>query len=284
RGNSVSGAICCPDWSTGFQDPLSARFSGVTGGNPELQEETAKTFTGGFVFQPSFFEGFTLTADYWDIRIEDAISAVGAQDIVDNCYDSANFPNNQFCGLFTRNQDTASPQFLGFNFLRQTTVNFAALEANGVDFQAAYNFDLADNDFSVRLSGSWVNKLDNFFDPGDPEAVDPELGELQRPRLAGNAFVGYRRGPFQINWQTQYQGEQALRAVEIETFAEIYGDAGIADRVFIHDLNASYDIKENIQVYGGINNVTNRLPFVTEQAFPVSPLGRYFFLGARIDL
>ncbi|MEL6791547.1 MAG: TonB-dependent receptor [Pseudomonadota bacterium] len=281
----IRAANCAADGiPTGFQDPLSARFSGVTGGNPELQEETAKTFTGGFVFQPSFFEGFTLTADYWDIRIEDAISAVGAQDIVDNCYDSANFPNNQFCGLFTRNQDTASPQFLGFNFLRQTTVNFAALEANGVDFQAAYNFDLADNDFSVRLSGSWVNKLDNFFDPGDPEAVDPELGELQRPRLAGNAFVGYRRGPFQINWQTQYQGEQALRAVEIETFAEIYGDAGIADRVFIHDLNASYDIKENIQVYGGINNVTNRLPFVTEQAFPVSPLGRYFFLGARIDL
>ena len=264
----------------GFTDPLSARFSGVTGGNPDLQEETARTFSVGVVLQPSFLEGFSLTADYWTIEIENAIAAVSAQDIVDNCYDSANFPN-QFCDLFTRNSDPGSPQFNGFNFLRQSTVNFASLKAAGIDFQAAYQFDIGPNEFGVRLGGTWMDRLDRFFDPGDPAAVDPELGEIQRPVLAGNASLSYRRGAFGFGWQTQYQGKQGLRGVEIETFETIYGPAGIADRVFIHDLNASYDIGTGFQVYGGVNNITDRVPFITENAFPVSPLGRYFFLGVE---
>ena len=69
-----------------FADPLSARFSGIQSGNPNLSEETADTVTYGFVFQPSFLPGFNFTVDYWDISIEDAIQSVTAQDIVNSCY------------------------------------------------------------------------------------------------------------------------------------------------------------------------------------------------------
>ena len=284
---AIRAANCQADGiAPGFADPLSARFSGVTSGNPELQEERARTFSGGVIFEPSFFDGFTLTVDYWDIRIEDAIVAVSAQDIVDNCYDSTDFPNNEYCPLFTRNRDPLSPQFLGFNFLRQTQVNFASIASSGIDFQSRYDFSLLgdQNEFSVLFQGSWMRKLDNFFDPGDPTNNDPELGELQRPELSGNASLVYRRGPLQMTWQTQYQGVQGLRAVEIETVDTIYGPAGLTDRVFIHDLNVSYDVQDNVLLYGGVNNVLDRDPFVTEQSFPVSPLGRYFFIGARVNL
>ncbi|MEL6370350.1 MAG: TonB-dependent receptor [Pseudomonadota bacterium] len=267
----------------GYEDPLSARFVGEISGNPELQEEKATTFSVGALIQPRFVEGLTLTVDYWSIQIEQAISAVGSQDIVDNCYDSGNFPN-QFCTLFTRNRDTTSPQFLGFNFLRQSEVNFASLDARGIDAQASYDFEIGQNDLNITLNGTWNERLNNFFDPGDPTAVDPELGELQRPEFAANAFFNFSRGPFAFQWQTQFQDEQGLRAVEIETVDTVFGPAGIADAVFIHDLNASYQISDQFSVYGGVNNVLDRDPFITEQAYPVSPLGRYFFAGVNFSM
>ncbi len=279
-------ANCAADGlPAGFTDPLSARFTGETVGNPDLQEETAFTYTAGAVIQPRFIDGLYLTADYWNIRIEDAISTVSAQDIVDNCYDTSpgGFPN-QFCGLFTRNRDPNSAQFLGFNFLSQTELNFAALETAGIDFSARYEFEVGAHAFNVGVSGTYVFRLDEFFDPGDPTAVDPELGELQRPQWAGNLFAQWIYGPLSVNWQTQYQGEQGLRAVEIEAVDFTYGEAGIVDEIFIHDIAVSFAVNEQVELYGGINNLTNEEPFITEQAFPVNPLGRYFFIGASYRL
>lgn len=276
---AIRAANCLADGiPVGFADPLSARFSGVTSGNTELREERARTFTAGGVIQPRWIPGLTLSADYWNIEIRDAIASVSAQDIVDNCYDSANFPN-QFCGFFTRNQDPTSPQFRGFNFLRQTTINFASLEASGIDFSSSYRFSFGEHDFNLGVSGSHALKIDNFFDPGDPTAVDPELGELRRPRWSGNLSAGWANGPFSVGWNTQYLGRQALRAVEIETAEEIFGPAGIARRTTIHDLNGQYEFNKHLRIFGGVSNITEVRPFITEQAFPVSALGRTFFLG-----
>ena len=83
-----------------FSDPLSARFSGIASGNPDLSEETADTVTIGLVLQPSFLPAFDLTLDYWDISIEDAIAAVTPQDIVNSCYQGESL-NENFCRLFT---------------------------------------------------------------------------------------------------------------------------------------------------------------------------------------
>ena len=276
----IRAANCLADGiQPGFEDPLSARFSGVTAGNRDLVEEEARSFTAGGVIQPRWIPGLNLSADYWNIEIRNAITAPSAQDIVDSCYDSASFPNNQFCQLFSRNENPASPQFQGFNFLRQQQLNVAALEASGVDFDVTYRVSLAANDFQFKVAGSRAFKINNFFDPGDVNALDPELGELRRPRWAGNLSAGWSRGPFSLGWNTQYLGRQALRAVEIETVNELFGPAGIANRTFIHDLNGQYQWGEHLQVFGGVTNITGREPFITEQAFPVSPLGRTFFLG-----
>ena len=63
--------------------------------------ETADTDTIGVVLTPSFIEGLTISVDYWDVAIEDAISAVGAGDILKGCYDSTNYPNLGFCNVHT---------------------------------------------------------------------------------------------------------------------------------------------------------------------------------------
>ncbi|BDI60248.1 TonB-dependent receptor domain-containing protein [Qipengyuania nanhaisediminis] len=275
-----------PTFGTGtysYVDPLTARFTGSLGGNPDLEEETATTWTLGGQLTPRFLPGFILSVDYYNIEIEDAIDPVGSQDIVDNCVDSASI-NNGFCDLIERN-----PASGGFTFLRQTFVNFARLETAGVEASMQYRFGAGPLDFTLNASGTWVDKLNDFFDPSDPTLIDPELGELQRPEWAGRASLTAEYENFSLTWGTTYLDAMGLRAVEIEqvgdTGADTYSRAnGLTNEAWIHDISFTWEASDMIDIYGGVNNVFNRKPFVTEQAYPVSPVGTLFFLGATVSM
>ncbi|WDA41066.1 TonB-dependent receptor domain-containing protein [Erythrobacter sp. BLCC-B19] len=266
-----------------YVDPLTARFSGTISGNPNLSEETATTWTVGTQLTPSFLPGFILSVDYYNIEIEDAINAVAAQDIVDNCVDSATI-NNGFCDLITRNPNTG-----GFTFLRQTSVNFARQETAGVEASMRYSFDIGEHGFRIDAAGTWVDKLDNFFDPGDPNMVDPELGEIQRPEWAARGAFTWDWKGLSLTWSTTWLDKQGLRGVEIEDVgtdgsATFSPDNGLSNDTFIHDIAFGYEASETFEIYGGVNNVFNKKPFVTEQAYPVSPVGTFFFLGVRASM
>ncbi len=266
-----------------FEDPLSARFLGVSGGNPDLQEETADTFAVGMVFTPGFLDGFTLTVDYWNVEIEDIISSVTAQEIVDSCVDDASGLNNTFCPLIERETDPNSAQFGGFRFLRQTEVNFARTEAEGVDFAASYSFGIGENDFDIRLVGSQQLKLDDFPSVTDPTFIVDDLGTLQVPELSGNLTLSWDRGPVRLGLQTTYQDEQLFAGVTNEqiesgTFSL---DNALSDESYVVDIFGSYDWSDRLEFYGGVNNLADEEPFITEEAWPVSARGRFFFIGLR---
>ena len=50
---------------------------------------------------------------------------------------------------------------------------------------------------------------------------------------------------------------------------------------FIHDISFNFEMNDTFTIYGGVNNIFNEKPFVTEQAYPVSPVGTFFFLGGK---
>ena len=268
-----------------FADPLSARFSGIRSGNPDLSEETAYTATYGFVFEPSFLPGFLFTVDYWDIRIENAIQSVTSQDIVNSCYQGESL-NDSFCSLFTRNTMPTSAQFGGFNFIRFTEINFARLESDGIDVNVAYNFGFGNHRLEIAVTGTKVNSLRNFTNPTNLNDVDVELGEILRPELAGNVLLRWSRGDLSIGWQSQYLGDMLLGGarVEIDTAQTLFGDSVFLDGVWIHDVNVRYDVRDSLTLYGGINNVTHTNPFITENAFPSTPRGRMIFIGGNFRL
>lgn len=266
-----------------YVDPLTARFSGLEIGNPDLEEETATTWTVGAQITPRFLPGLVLSVDYYNIEIENAIDIFPDQDIVDNCVDSSSI-QNQFCELITRN-----PASGGFTFLEQFTLNFARRETAGIEAALQYRFDLGDHGFTLNGSGTWVDKLDDFFDPNDLTLVDPELGELQRPEWAGRASLTWDWSRLSVTWATTYLDSQGLRAVEIESVGTTGNDLyspenGLSGDAFIHDISFNFEANDMVDVYGGVNNIFNRQPFVTEQAYPVSPVGTLFFLGARVSM
>lgn len=263
-----------------FEDPLSAAFGGETSGNQELIEETADTTTIGFVYRPEFLDGFNLTVDYWSIEIENAISELTGDDIARGCYEGSAL-NTQFCELLSRNTDSDSIFFGGFNYMRAISINFAEVKSDGYDFAMGYDFNWDEHEIGLKLGGSKVNEVVFINDLGD---VDNELGEARRPEWAGNFNLDWTYGDLTVGWQTQYQGEQLLNFVEIDTAMARYGDAVFMDETFVHDINFSFQASDEILVYGGINNVTDEEPFITSRSLPASVRGRYFFLGLNFSI
>lgn len=265
----------------GFTDPLTSQFAGRTGGNPNLTEEESDSFTYGVVLQPRFIPGLAITVDYFNIEIENAIQAVTAQDIVDSCYDAPTL-NNVFCTQFTRNRNRTSPTFLGFNSITTSQLNFAGLEASGIDFNVSYAFDFADlgrpswGDVGLSVGGSHVEDRNDYPFANNPTQANPVKLQLNNPELALNAGVRWSIGDFTLNTAHQYLGEQALPGVEIEN-AQNFGLA-FADEIWIHDMSVRWQATDDYAVTFGVNNLTDEQPFVASVATPVSSVGRYFFV------
>jgi outer membrane receptor protein involved in Fe transport len=49
-----------------------------------------------------------------------------------------------------------------------------------------------------------------------------------------------------------------------------------------HDIRVAYTVKDGTELYGGINNFTNQKPEFQDYYYPVSPLGRFYYLGLRV--
>ena len=264
----------------GYTDPLTGRITGLTGGNPDLEEERSTSWTVGGVLQPRWIPGFSVTVDYWNYEITNAIQAVDDDDIVAGCYDSVDFPNNGFCSLFTRSR--VNGEAGGFNSFRSGSVNFAFFKTDGVDFQASYSRTI-DANWSVkaRIAGTWLNNYERFTSVTDPSASDDFVGEAQVPEWAFNTGLTVIYDRFSIGWESFWQSAQFYQGVEVED-----GDAGFArpnraPAYWSHDLNFGFDFNERFTFRAGVNNLTDKRPYPSEAAYPLSARGRSYFVGVN---
>ncbi|MFQ6006871.1 MAG: TonB-dependent receptor domain-containing protein, partial [Woeseia sp.] len=265
----------------GFQNPLTSFFTGVTGGNPDLNEESSDTLTAGVVIVPRFVEGLTVTVDYWDIEIENAIQQVAGADILRGCYNGPTL-DPTFCSLFTRISDPTSGFFGGLNFLRTGQVNFAGLEASGIDTEIVYDFDLFNGGVTLRANATYLDELLEFRSAFDPSLANDEKGEMQRPEWAGNFSARWRGNRLTLGYYAKYTGDQLHRNIEVN--AALSFDNAESGTKWVHDLSANYEISDRYTVYGGVQNFTDEEPFATQPAFPTGLRGRYFFAGVTATL
>lgn len=130
------------------------QYNALFGGNPELSPEEADTYTAGVVIQPRFIPGLALTADYFDIRIQNLISSgFGFQTTLNACLQA-----NQLCDLIQR--DALGTLWLTGSFIRLNNVNIGGLETRGVDFQGSYGRRLGGwGTLNVSFVGTWLHDL-----------------------------------------------------------------------------------------------------------------------------
>lgn len=269
-----------------YQSPWNEgpTLPGFSGGNENLGEETATTFTYGFVFTPGFAEGLTLTVDYWDIEIEDAISYYGGQTVLDKCVDAASI-NNAFCANIERdaNGDLVS--------LTSQALNASALTAKGIDYEVRYEFALADllnsddlGSLTLSLLGTHLLERNDYSFQDDPSEVDQIDGELGDPTDTFISNVTYRYGNLSVNWRHQYIDSMALFDMpdyRPESVATPY-----TGEVRYNSLQSRYLFQDNIEVFGGVNNIEDTAPPAYLSGTGggsgmYDTLGRTYYLGAN---
>lgn len=263
-------------------DPRSsASFEGIFSGNPDLREETATTWTAGVIIQPSFLRGLLITADWYDIRLNDAVRTPSLDETAEFCVDSESL-DNVFCDLITREQGTG---YLDSFVLGPQNVAF--IETAGADLTVRYGFEPGSGSLGRFNLSATVGYLDKYeFLPANGGIVDDERGEAGFPKWSGVADVTWVMDSFSLNYGVQYIGQQSR--FEIDAIA---ADPDIAapeflsiDDRFIHDLRAEFRTgNEQASFFLGVNNVTNELPARGLSNEPTGWLGRFFYAGIRVN-
>ena len=274
----------------------------LSGGNPELKEETSDSMTLGVVYQPEFVPGLTFSADYFDIDIDDVITAPTAQQIMNACYDAPDL-NNQFCGLFERWGAAGSPQLgpadayaLRNGTLQQTLLNYASSTSRGIDFELGYDHSFEGGSrIKSRLIYTLMLQRDEFLDPANPNLPDRVLRELGDPKDAFNVNVDLEHGPLTLGYQMRYIGKQVLFNYE-----DIYSLAGSPPQnadyaetawypsVVYQDVRVSYDINDQWNAYLGCDNFTDKIPPLgltgTGEGSGIYDVrARYFYAGVKVN-
>ena len=295
KGSEATLTFTDFETEAGYDFVYSSSLEIQSGGNPFLTEETSDSYTAGIVLQPRFIPGLSLSADYYDITVNQVISAVSAQQIANLCYDSPDL-NNPFCPLFTRNTAGAGPagevpfQILEGSLL-QSSANFAKLKVRGIDSQIDYRY--TEGDWTVNLNALWTHVLqnDSFTNPQNPafrNRIREELGD-PKDQVNFNASVKYDKLTvgYQIRWiSAQYlntfEDFNPLNGLPPQN-ADFAGVQRYPDTAYL-DLRVAYDVTEDFNMYFGVDNVANRFPpfgltGVGGGSGIFDNRGRYFYTG-----
>ncbi len=142
--------------------PAAGQINITAGGNPLLGTETAKTWTVGVAFQPDAIPGLSVTVDYFNIKVTEAVSAPTVGDAIAACF-GAPSGTNPFCGsaFISRNPNTGGldgdPSNTKGLVLQQS--NLGTIATDGVDLSIRYSTDLTDNiGLAMSFDGTWTNK------------------------------------------------------------------------------------------------------------------------------
>jgi outer membrane receptor protein involved in Fe transport len=270
----------------------------VSGSNPNLTAETSDSKTYGFVFQPRFVPRFTLSADYYDITVNDVISTVPTQTLVNQCYDSATL-DNVFCKQFTRWQGPglgplgeAPGRILG-NSLISAPLNFAKRVRRGVDINASYKTTIGPVQLSTELIYTRVLENSNFQDPTNPTVETRVNGQLGDPKTEFRWDFDFGYKDFIFGYRTRYIGPMlytlyaqsfsinGLPATDVDAFPLLkYPD------ISYHDIRFEYlwkrEGKPELRFNAGIDNVLDE--GVPEGATTATGAGSaiYSFGGRRL--
>jgi iron complex outermembrane receptor protein len=286
-----------------FQYELSdtQSINGFDGGNRNLQEEKGKTLTLGAVIAPDQIRGFSLTVDYFNIKLTNAIGIVPRATSIQQCLLTS---EPQFCNNVIRYDNTGY-----IKTVNAQNINIADTKTSGIDVNLRYGRALGlttDDRLDLNVLYTHTMKYKTQSDPAAPAysgVGNLEYGAVFRDKV--NATASYSAGPYSVNWTATYlspmvdtvRDEFAEYSDQIGLSPEIAAHNEIKARIY-HDVQLRARVGEEsrqMEMFFGVTNLFDRKPpkledtvfygtitGTTTAADVYDPIGRRFYIGAQL--
>ncbi|MBO9499532.1 MAG: TonB-dependent receptor [Novosphingobium sp.] len=306
RAPNLSELFAAPTVTTlpNFNNPFPATPGGPpigsvqafqnTIGNPNLKPETARnTEVGAALSRPSWLPGLSLSVDYYNIKLSGVISSLSAQQIVQFCFEK----KQEFCGGFKL--DGAQ----GTNFINVQPFNLASWKTSGIDIEASYQWQQPlglPGSFTIRALGTHIiHFLVDAGIAGVDVVEQAGANNGNTPKWKWLAVQTYDSGRFTLtaqerwfsdgNFGNQYVVCQSQCPVSTTNHPTI--NFNTMKGAFYFDVGASFNIIDNLTIYGKVDNVFDHDPAPAPQTntgLDVNPalydtLGRTYRAGIRFN-
>ena len=262
----------------GILQPTAGQANLTSGGNLNLQPETANTWTVGAVLQPTFLPGFALTVDYYNITVKDAVSTPLPGDIVAACFGSPPYngasvsATNPACQAIGRNPATG-----GLDGDPSTTrglfavsSNLGRIETDGIDVTATYSNDLGFAKLGV--TGNFNYTFNSKFN-----------ADVTAPGNFARECVGYYSvncsftGSIQPKWQSSLRTTLGFDVFDVSLLwrhidgveqepldiadqGAFFGTFGKISSYDYFDLTGRFNVLENVTLLLTVSNLTDKKP------------------------
>ena len=223
---------------------------GSIGGNPNLQNETADSWTIGLTYEPTFVERLSISLDYQNIEIEDAINDLNGSALVAACYDSSSFPGDAVCDQFTRDAGAFTLSGYQAGFINTGFTHFAGLTTN-----VAYSVDAGPG--TVGLSATWFS-LDTYDTSTNGFDVEDWVELIGREKDRARIAVSYSQDKWSATWQGHYVSAGWLdpSARDNDGSATPLFEFARTDSLLTHNVTVSHEFNERYSARLVINNLT----------------------------
>ncbi|WP_339143196.1 TonB-dependent receptor domain-containing protein [Pseudoalteromonas galatheae] len=238
----------------GFDEPYDdSRLPGESSGNRNLSPEESSSYTVGAVFTPSSISGLSFTVDYWNIELEDSISSILAQQILERCVDAASI-DNQYCALITR--DTSGK----ITNIKNQVLNISKQEASGVDFELNYSFNTDIGNFSSRLMATRLIERKRYPFQEELDRFEEYAGVDTEPSWQGTLDINYDYENYFASWRMRYiERSDRFRPDELETNPNPSNFMEWPSYV-VSDITAGYNFDMGLSIKVGVDNIFDKKP------------------------
>jgi len=252
----------------------AAQVFALTGGNPDLEEETADTYSFGTVLQPTFqspwLSNISASIDWYQIKVADAVGVLGVGNGIRYCFnDGGNNPtfdpNNYYCTL----QDRGTNDGYMIN-PRQPLLNLGQFNVTGIDLQLDWRLHLGDvglldeGQLSVSSAISYLNSFEIQALPGAPTydyagtwgtAIEANAGQAH-PEWKASTSVTYSRESWNVGLRWRHMSEMINSARVTSPTSTARG----VDAYDVFDLNARVTLPYDTSLRFTVTNLFNEAP------------------------